>query len=52
MLGVEIALLIITSRLLLVCYRDLNVIYVVFTNSIISLRESNIFNVRLSIEIS
>ena len=51
MLGVEIALLTMTSRLLLVCYRDLNVIYVMFTNNVISLRESNIF-IRSSIEIS
>ena len=40
-LDIELALLTITSRLLLVCYRDSNVIYVVFINRIMSLRGSS-----------
>ena len=43
-LEVKIALLTKTSRLLLACYRDLNVIYVVFINSVISLWESSTRN--------
>ena len=43
MLGVKAALLIVISRLLLICY-NLNVLYIIFTNSIISLRESSTRN--------
>ena len=41
MLDVEVALLTVISRLLLVCDRDLNVLCVVFINSVMSLRESS-----------
>ena len=42
MLGIEVALLTISSRRLLIYYKDLNVIHIILTNSIISLRESSI----------
>ena len=43
-LDVEVTLLTIASRLLLVYYRDFNVICVMFINRVISLRESSTRN--------